>query len=159
MWHTVQLASEGQTKDDNRYKCLIFILQVEGNDIVKKKVPSSDPVGVVEIGLAGFSKKKEFSNGKNSNGRAETLPIKPSALKSYSSADESDVKNQEGRECNVNFGYDAAGDEQRVTVLGAEGQKHENDITVSNLETQRGGSEKHTKEYERGGGVREDKST
>jgi hypothetical protein len=116
---------------------------------------------VVEIDLDGFSKKKEFYNGKSSNGRGETVPIKTSALKSYSSADESNVKNEEYRECNVNFGYDAAGDEQCVTVLGAEGQKHEKDTNVSNLETQNGGddSEKHTKEYERGGGVKEDKST
>jgi hypothetical protein len=128
---------------------------------VKKKVPSSDPVGMVEIGLAGFSEKKQCSNGKNSNGRAETLPIKPSALKSYSSADDSNVKTKEGRECNVNLGYDATGDEQRVTVLGAEGQKHENDTNVSNPETRSGGnkSEKHTKEHERGGGVKEDNST
>lgn len=128
---------------------------------MKKKVPSSDPVGMVEIGLAGFSKKKEFNSGMNSNGKAETIPIKTSALKSYSAADESNVKNKECRECNVNFGYDAAGDEQCMTVLGAEGQKHENDTNVSNLETQNGGneSEKHTKENEKGGGVKEDNST
>jgi hypothetical protein len=82
-------------------------------------------------------------------------------LKSYSSADESNVKTKESRECNVNFGYDAAGDEQCVTVLGAEGQKHEKDTNVSNLESQNGWneSEKHTKEYERGGGVKKDNST
>jgi hypothetical protein len=135
--------------------------QVEGNDIVKKKIPKQDPGPMVELGLDGFSKKKKLNNGKNINGRAETIPIKISALKSYSSADESNVKNKDLRECNVNFGYDAADDEQCVTVLGAEGQKHEKDANVSNLETQNGGneSEKHTKEYERGVGVKEDNST
>lgn len=135
--------------------------QVEGNDIVKKKVASSEPGGMVEMGFAGFSKKKELNNEKNSNGRAETIPIKTSALKSYSSADESNMNNKEHRESNVNFGYDAAGDEQCLTVLGAEGQKHEKDSNVSNSETQNGEKEskKHTKECERGGGVKEDNST
>jgi hypothetical protein len=115
----------------------------------------------VEIGLGGFPKKKELNNGMNSDGRAETIPIKTSALKSYSSADESNVKNKEHRECNVNFGYDAAGDEQCVTVGDAGRRRYEKDTNVSNSETQNGGkeSEKHTKECQRDGRVKEDNST
>jgi hypothetical protein len=137
-----------------------FLFQVEGNDIVKKKVPASEPGGVVEMGLSGFSKKKELDNERKSNGRAETIPIKPSALKCYSAAEESNMTNREPRECNVNLGYDATGDEQCGTVTGAEGQTRETDADVSDSEThKRGkGSEKHTKECERGGGVEEKKA-
>jgi hypothetical protein len=134
-------------------------LQVEGNDIVKKKVPASEPGGVLEMGLSGFSKKKELDNGRKSNGKAETIPIKPSALKCYSAAEESNMTNREPRQCNVNLGYDATGDEQHVAVTGAEGQTREKDADVSDSETHKGkGSEKNTKERERGGGEEEKKA-
>lgn len=122
---------------------------------MKKKAPASDPDGTVEIGLSGLSKKKEANNRRKSNGKAETIPIKPSALKSYAAAEENNMKNKESQQCNVNLGYDASGDTDGVAAPGVDGQncgKHEN---VPCSETQNGGkgSEKHTKECEERGGV------
>jgi hypothetical protein len=134
------------------------LFQVEGNDIVKKKVPATESGGVVEMGLSGFSKKKELTNERKSNGRAETIPIKPSALKCYSAAEESNM-NGEPLQCNVNLGYDATGDEECMTVTGTEGQTREKDANISDSEThKRGkGSEKHTKERETGAGEKKAK--
>ena len=91
------------------------MLQVEVNDVVKKQFPLSEPGGLEETDFAGISKNKEINDEKNINNRDETIPIKASALKYYSSADDNNTKNKETGKYNVNFGYDAAGDETCVT--------------------------------------------
>lgn len=137
------------------------ILQVEGNDIVKKKTPVSEPGGLEETDLTSMSKMKEINNEKDINSKDETIPIKTSALKYYSSAEENNAKNKETGEHNVNFGYDATGDETCVTVGSVEVQTCENATNDSNSDNQdvRMESEKNTKYFERDGNVKAGNST
>jgi hypothetical protein len=86
-------------------------LQVQGNDTVKKQIPASELGGLEETDFASISKTKEVNDEKNINNKDETIPIKTSALKCYSSAEDNNVKNEETGEYNVNIGYDATGDE------------------------------------------------
>jgi hypothetical protein len=137
------------------------LFKVEGNDIVKKKAPASQHDGGVEMDLTSISKAKQLSNGTDSSHKAETIPIRTSSLKSYSSAWENNTKNKETGECYVNFGYDTTGNEQYTTVDSPGVQKHEKDSKDSNNEKQRGEtqSKKHTKASDRDGKVNGDNST
>ena len=91
------------------HKTIFF--QVESNDVVKKQIPASEPGGLEEADFASISKTKEINDEKNINTKDETIPIKVSTLKCYSSADDNNAKNEETEECKVNYGYDASGDE------------------------------------------------
>jgi hypothetical protein len=136
-------------------------LQVEGNDVVKKKIPVPDPGSLEERDFTNISKMKEINNENNINSRDETIPIKTSALKYYSSAEDNNANNKEPGEYNVNFGYDTTDDETCVTVGSAGVQKCENAANDSNNAKQDGRkeSEKSTKYFERDGNVKADNST
>lgn len=136
-------------------------MQVEGNDIVKKKTPASEPGDLEETDFASISKMKELNNETNVNSRDEKIPIKTSALKYYSSAEENKAKNKDSGECNVNFGYDATGDETCVTVRNALVQKCENDTNDSNNEKHDGRkeSDNNTKYCEKAEKIKVDNST
>lgn len=85
--------------------------QVEINGVVKKQIPASELGGLEEANFASISKMKEINDEKNINTKDETIPIKASVLKYYSSAEDNNAKNEETEECKVNYGYDATGDE------------------------------------------------
>jgi len=98
----------------NIFKPLFF--QVEDNDVVKKQIPASEPGGLEEADFASISKMKELNDEKNINSKDETIPIKASALKCYSSAEDDNAKNEETEKYKVNYGYDATGDESCGTI-------------------------------------------
>jgi hypothetical protein len=116
----------------------------------------SEPSGLVQVDLSSISKAKELSNGSNNSSKTEMIPIKISALKSYSSAEDSNEKKKEANECNANFGYDAAGDEKYGTVSGAAEQKGEKDTNDSKNDKRNGEKiqEKHTKDSQSDGTVK-----
>jgi hypothetical protein len=113
-------------------------------------VPASELGGVVEMDLSNNPKAKELSNRTNNNSKAETIPIKISELKSYSSAEDNNVTKKEAKECNVNVGYDATSDEPYVTDGSTAVQKCEKDTSDSKNEKQSGEKEreKYTKDSE-----------
>jgi hypothetical protein len=122
----------------------------------------SEPGGLVEIDLSSISKEKELNKEMNNYGKTETNPIKTSPLETYLSAEGNNVKNKGAGECNINFGYDAAGDEQNVTMGGAAVRKCEKGTNDSINEKQNGekGHEKHAKDSEiDGNAIKEDNST
>jgi hypothetical protein len=93
-----------------------FFFQVESNDVEKRQAPAPEPGGPEEADFASISKMKEINDEKNINTMDETIPIKASALKYYSSAEDNNAKNEETEECKVNYGYDASGDKSCGTV-------------------------------------------
>lgn len=97
-------------KNDLKIHKTIFF-QVEINGVVKKQIPASELGGLEEANFASISKMKEINDEKNINTKDETIPIKASVLKYYSSAEDNNAKNEETEECKVNYGYDATGDE------------------------------------------------
>jgi hypothetical protein len=86
-------------------------LQVEDSDTVKKQIPASELGGLEQTDFASISKTKEITDEKHINKSDEIIPIKTSAIKCYSSAEDNNVKNDETEEYKVNVGYDASGDE------------------------------------------------
>lgn len=80
----------------------------------------------------------------NENRKTETIPIKALGLKSYSSAEDNYSKNKASVECNVNFGYDATGEEQNVTMGGSAIQKCEK-VTDDSRNDKQNGEEEHDK--------------
>jgi len=100
----------------NNLKIYKTFFQVEDDDVVKKQTPALEPGGLEEADFANLSKTKEINNEKNINSKDETIPIKAPALKYYSSAEDNNEKNEETEENNVNYGYDATGDESCGTI-------------------------------------------
>lgn len=92
-----------------------LFFQAESND-VKKQTPASEPSGLEEADFASISKMKEINDEKNINTKDETIPIKASALKYYSSAEGNNAKKEETEESKVNYGYDASGDKSCGTI-------------------------------------------